>query len=105
MLMLIGLLLVLSCGACHRKPKMDPLDDVPDLPGDTVYVTRLVDRCNYQYLSINPEKSKKQIAGMIKALDNLIIHNDSIIQNRMSVIRTQQAVIRTFPEKDANQGS
>ena len=90
---------------CHRKNRPDPLSDVPDLPSDTVYVTRLVDRCNYQYLSLDPAKSRKQIAGMIKALDNLIIYNDSIIQNRMSVIRTQQAVIKTFPGKDGRQGS
>lgn len=91
--------------SCHRKPKMDPLDDVPDLPGDTVYITRLVDRCDYKYLSLDPKVSKKQMAGMIKALDNFILHNDSIIKNRMSVIRGQQAIIRTFPEKGANQGS
>lgn len=104
-LMTMTLFLFIDLVACHRKPKMDPINDVPDLPGDTVYVTRLVDRCDYKYLSLDPKVSQKQMAGMIKALDNFILHNDSIIKNRMSIIRAQQAVIRTFPEKDANQGS
>ncbi|GLU54441.1 hypothetical protein Dfri01_39020 [Dyadobacter frigoris] len=97
----------LICGllaGCHRK-RLDPFEDVPDLPGDTVYVTRLVDRCNYQYLSTDPVKTKKQLAGMIKALDNLIIHNDSIIQHRIATVQAQQAIIKTFPQKDRNQGS
>ena len=103
-----AVLTALICGllfGCHKKPKMDPFDDVPDLPGDTVYITRLVDRCDYQYLSLDPKISKKQMDGMIKALDNFILQNDSIIKNRMSVIRAQQALIRTFPEKDPNPGS
>ena len=102
--MVLYFLVCALLSGCHRK-RLDPYDDVPDLPRDTVHVTRLVDRCNYQYLSTDPQKAKKQLAGMIKAIDNLIIYNDSIIQNRLAIVRAQEAVIRSFPKKVRHQGS
>lgn len=102
--MVLYFLVCALLSGCHRK-RLDPFEDVPDLPGDTVYVTRLVDRCNYQYLSTDPVKTKKQLAGMIKALDNLIIHNDSIIQHRIATVRAQQAIIKTFPKSKTDQDS
>lgn len=70
MLGLIILLMVLSFTACHRKRAVDPIADVPDLPADTVYV--VIDRCNYQYLSADPAKARKQLQAAERSLDELI---------------------------------
>lgn len=67
---------------CHRKPRLDPMADIPDLPGDTVYVTKVIDRCNYQYLSSDPKKAKKQLQSAEKALDVLIAQYDPILKEK-----------------------
>jgi hypothetical protein len=30
-----------------------------EVMADTIYITRLTDRCNYQYLSADPKKAEK----------------------------------------------
>lgn len=65
---------------------------------DTIRVTKVIDRCNYQYLSTNPKITKKQLENAVKALDVLIIEYDSIIQQRRSVLRKKAAIIRALPD-------
>lgn len=65
---------------------------------DTVYVTKVIDRCNYQYLSTDPKKTKKQLDNAVKALDVIIIEYDSIIQQRRSVLREKAGIIRKLPD-------
>lgn len=67
---------------CHRKPRLDPIADIPDLPADTVYLTRVINRCNYQYLSADPKKAKKQLQSAEKALDDLIAEYDPILKQK-----------------------
>lgn len=73
MFLLLALLMFLACAGCHRKPRLDPIAEVPDLPSDTVVVTKVISRCNYQYLSGNPKKAKKQLIAAERSLDSLII--------------------------------
>lgn len=65
---------------------------------DTIRVTKVIDRCNYQYLSTNPKTTKKQLDNAVKALDVLIIEYDSIIQQRRSVLRKKAKIIRALPD-------
>jgi len=76
MLLLFIILTALSLTACHRKQRLDPLADVPNLPADTIYIAKVVSRCNYQYLSTDPKKAKKQLQYVEKQLDSLILSFD-----------------------------
>jgi hypothetical protein len=69
-----------------------------ELATDTIRVTKVIDRCNYQYLSADPKKAKKQLDNAVKALDILIIEYDSIIHQRRSILRKKAAVIRALPD-------
>lgn len=67
---------------CHRKPRLDPMADVPDLPADTVIITKVIDRCNYQYLAADPKKATKQLQAAEKALDDLIAEFDPRLREK-----------------------
>ena len=82
MLLLMVLLTVLSFAACHRKRRVDPVLDIPDLPADTVYITRVIDRCNYQYLSPDPAKARKQLQAAERSLDELIAEYDGRLKSK-----------------------
>jgi hypothetical protein len=50
------LILIAGCMAgCHvPAPELGY-----EVMADTIYITRLTDRCNYQYLSADPKKAEK----------------------------------------------
>ena len=86
---------------CHRKPRLDPMADVPDLPADTVIVTKVkvIDRCNYQYLAADPKKAKKQLQAAEKALDDLIAEYDGRLKRKGKIASKQIREIQRI-EKD-----
>ena len=94
-----ALLICVLLFCCHRKQRADPLADIPDLPSsDTVYVPRLVSRCNYQYLSANPKKAKKQLEEAERQLDQLIIEFDPRLNAKRKLasklIRENETVLK-----------
>jgi hypothetical protein len=80
MLSLLILLMFLACPGCNRKPRKDPFADVPDLPADTVYVSRVINRCNYQYLNADPKKAEKQLVRAEQLFDSLIMAYDPMLK-------------------------
>lgn len=83
--------------SCHRKPRLDPMADIPDLPGDTIYVTKVIDRCNYQYLSGDPKKAEKQLKAAEKALDDLIAEYDGRLKRKGKIA---SRMIREIQKQD-----
>lgn len=85
--------LIAFTSGCERKPHMDSMNDVPNLPIDTVYVTKVVDRCQYKYLSTDPKKAKKQLENIVSQLDRMIMEYDAIIIEKRRALRIRAAVI------------
>lgn len=92
-------LICAQLSGCHRKSPVDPLADVPDLPADTVVITKVIDRCNYQYLAADPKKAKKQLQAAEKALDDLIAEYDGRLKRKGKIASRQIREIQTL-EKD-----
>jgi hypothetical protein len=86
---------------CHRKQRLDPIADVPDLPADTVIVTKtkVIDRCNYQYLAADPKKANKQLQAAEKALDDLIAEYDGRLKRKGKIASRKIREIQQL-EKD-----
>lgn len=82
-------LLFLSVLSCDRKRREPVKEEIPDLPRDTVQSVRIIDRCNYQYLSTNPKVAKKQLDRIVRELDHLISIYDPIIQQRRAMLNKQ----------------
>lgn len=90
---------IISClSSCDRRPRVDIFQEAPNPPGDTVYVIRYIDMCNYKYISGDTVKAKKQLERCVKALGKLVIENDSIISKLRQRVRQQNAVIHSLPQ-------
>lgn len=98
--------LIFAVGAftfsCDRKPRVDPMADVPDLPSDTVYVTKIVSRCNYQYLAPNPKKAEGQLKEAVRQLDLLIGEYDGIIQAKSAEASRKIKIIQQLQKDEEN---
>ena len=91
--------LLIGClTSCNRRPRADIFQEAPNPPGDTVYVIRYIDMCNYKYISGDTVKAKKQLERCVKALGKLVIENDSIISKLRQRVRQQNAVINSLPQ-------
>lgn len=84
---------------CHWKHRQDPMADIPDLPADTVYVTKVISRCNYQYLNPDPKKARKQLQTAEKALDDLIAEYDSRLNRK---IKIASAMVNKIHKQEEN---
>ena len=84
--LLAGILAMVSCSAPRSETGFYEI-------ADTVYVTKVIDRCNYRFLSEDPRKAKKQLQNAVRSLDQLIIEYDSIIYNRRATLKTKAAII------------